>query len=95
MRTLAFAIIGVGVATAVLIWGSLHLVHDAEKMERNPRLLRRRLLLWGTVYVLSSGWGIIQVVRGNEPPAALVGIVVAASFAWLLIRGASRVNTGQ
>jgi len=95
MRILAFAILGVGIATAVLIWLSLHLVHDAEKMERNPRLLRRRLLIWGTLYVFSSGWGIIQVVRGNEPPAALVGIVVAASLAWLLIRGASRVNTGQ
>jgi dipeptide/tripeptide permease len=95
MRILAFAIIGVGVATAVLIWLSLHLVHDAEKMERNPRLLRRRLLIWGTLYVVSSVWGIIQVVRGNEPPAAFVGIVVAAGFAWLLIRGASRVNTGQ
>jgi len=35
MRVLALAIIGVGVATAVLIWLSLHLVHEAEKMERN------------------------------------------------------------
>jgi hypothetical protein len=95
MRVLALAIIGVGVATAVLIWLSLHLVHEAEKMERNPRLLRRRLLIWGSLYVVSSGWGIIQVVRGNEPPAALVGIVVAASLAWILIRGASRVDQGQ
>jgi hypothetical protein len=95
MRTFAFAIIGVGVATAILIWLSLHLVQDAEKMERNPRLLRRRLLIGGTLYAVSSGWGIIEVARGNEPPAALVGIVIAASFAWLLIRGASGVNTGQ
>ena len=95
MRTLAFAIIGVGVVTAVLIWGCFRLVRDAEKMERNLRLLRRRLLIWGTLYVVSSGWGIIQVVRGNEPPAALIGVVVAASLAWLLIRGASTVNTGQ
>jgi hypothetical protein len=95
MRTLAFAIIGVGAATAVLIWLSLRVVHDAEKMERNPKLLRRRLFIWGTLYVISSGWGIIQVARGNEPPGALVGIVVAASFAWILIRGASKVNTGQ
>jgi hypothetical protein len=95
MRVLAFAIIGVGVATAVLIWPSLHLVHEAEKMERNPRLLRRRLLIWGSLYVVSSGWGIIQVVGGNAPPAALAGIVVAASFAWIMIRGVGRVNTGQ
>jgi hypothetical protein len=95
MRILAFTIIGVGVATAVLVWLSLNLVHDAEKMERNPRLLRRRLLIGGTLYVVSSGWGIIQVARGDQPPAALVGIVVAASVAWLLIRAANSVNTGQ
>jgi hypothetical protein len=95
MRVLVLAIIGVGVATAVLIWLSLHLVHETEKMERNARLLRRRLLVWGSLYVVSSGWGIIQVVRGNAPPAALVGIVVAASFAWIMIRGAGRVNNGQ
>lgn len=66
MRIFVFAIIGVGVATAVLIWG-FQLVHDAEKMERNPKLLRRRLLLWGTIYIASSGWGIIQVVRAMSP----------------------------
>jgi hypothetical protein len=95
MRTLALSIIGVGLATAILIWGSLHLIHDAEKMQRNPRLLRRRFLVMGAVYVVSSGWGIFEVGRGNEPPEALIGIVVAASLAWLLIKQASKVDTGQ
>lgn len=95
MRTLAFVIIAVGVVTAALIWGSLHLIQDAEKMERNPRLLRRQLLLLGIVYVLSSGWGVIQVATGNYPPETLLGIAVAASMAWLLIKQASNVKSGQ
>jgi hypothetical protein len=95
MRTLAFVIIGVGVATAALIWGSLHLIREAEKMQRNPRLLRRQLLLLGTVYVLSSGWGIIEVATGNYPPETLIGIAVAASMAWLLIKQASNVKSGH
>jgi hypothetical protein len=95
MRTLAFVIIGVGLTTAALIWGSLHIMREAEKMQRNPRLLRRQLLLLGIVYVLSSGWGIVQVAAGNYPPEAMIGIAVAASIAWLLIKQASQVKSGQ
>ena len=95
MRTLALSIIGVGLATAILIWGSLRLIHDAEKMERNPRLLRRRFLIMGAIYVTSSVWGIFEVARGNEPPEALIGIAVAASMAWLLIKQGSNVKSGQ
>jgi hypothetical protein len=64
-------------------------------MQRNPRLLRRRFLVLGAVYVVSSGWGIFEVARGNETPEALIGIAVAASLAWLLIKQASKVNVSQ
>jgi|ERR1700674_828447 len=92
MSTLVFAIVGVAVVTAALVWGSLHVIREAERMQRDPRLLRRRLLTLGLVYVCSSGWGIIQVARGDYPPEGLIGIVVAATFAWLLIKQASKVN---
>lgn len=95
MRTLALSIIGVGLATAILICASLHLIHDSEKMQRDPRLLRRRFLVMGAVYVVGSGWGIFEVARDNEPPEALIGIAVAASLAWLLIKQASKVDIGQ
>ena len=92
MSTLVFAIVAVAVATAALVWGSLHVVREAERMQRDPRLLRRRLLMLGLVYVCSSGWGIVQVARGDYPPEALIGIAVAATVAWLLIKQASKVN---
>jgi tryptophan-rich sensory protein len=95
MRTLAFAIAVVGVATVALIWGSLHVIHDAEKMQRNPRLLRRRFLTMGIIYALSSGWGIVQVASGDLPAASLIGVAVAASLAWLLIKQSSGLKSGQ
>ena len=95
MRTLAFAIIVVGVATVALIWDSLHLIRDAERMQRDPRLLRRSFIRLGLVYVCGSAWGIVQVIRGDLPPGALIGVVVAASIAWLLIKQASGVKSGQ
>jgi hypothetical protein len=93
MSTLVFAIVGVAVATAALVLGwSLHVIREAERMQPDPRLLRRRLLTLGLIYVCSSGWGIVQVARGDYLPEALIGIAVAATFAWLLIKQASKVN---
>jgi len=95
MQTLALAIIVVGIVTAALIWGSLHIIHEAEKMQLDPRKLRRNFLTLGIIYAISSGWGIIQVASGDLPAASLIGVVVAASLAWFLIKQASGVKIRQ
>jgi hypothetical protein len=64
-------------------------------MPRNPQLLRRKFLSLGIIYAISSGWEIIQVASGDLHAASLIGVAVAASLAWLLIKQASGVKTGQ
>jgi hypothetical protein len=41
------------------------------------------------------GWDHGLSADRSQPPEALIGIAVAATFAWLLIKQASNVKTGQ
>jgi hypothetical protein len=61
-------------------------------MECDPRLLRRRFLLLGLIYVGSSVLGIAEVATGKQPPETLIGLPIAAALAWLLIRQATKVR---
>jgi hypothetical protein len=90
--TLAVIILGVALTTAVLVWASLNVCRDVERMERDPRYLRRRFLMLGLLYVGSSVFGIVEVVRGNQPPLSLIGLPIAAALAWLFIRQAANVK---
>ena len=92
MRVLAWAIVVVGVTTALLVWGCFRLVRDAERMERNPELLRRRFLRLGLFYIAVAVPAILQVATGREPPITLIGLPIAAALAWLLIKHASNVK---
>ena len=51
MRAFALTMVAVGIATALLMWGCFRLIRDAEKMERDPTLLRRRMLRMGLFYI--------------------------------------------
>lgn len=92
MFTLVAAIVGVAVTTALLIWGSLRLIREAEREQRDPKLLRRRFLRMGLFYVGCMLFGIVQVATGDLPPVALFGLLVPAAMAWLLIKQASSVK---
>jgi len=92
MSTLAFAILGVAVTTALLIWGSLRVFRDAERLQRDPKALRRRLLLFGSLYVASSVFAIFQVATGNSPPITLIGIPIAAALIWAFLKAAGNVE---
>jgi len=95
MRVLALAILGVTVTTAVLVWACFGIVRDAERMQRDPKFLRRRALLLGTLYVISAAYGVSQVIEGNEPPIALIGLPIAAAFAWTFLKAAANVKPPQ
>lgn len=92
MRPLALSILVVAVSTALLIWACFRLVRDAEKMERDPTLLRRRMLRMGLFYICCAVLGIARVVSGDLPPMALIGLPVTAGIAWILIKQASNVK---
>lgn len=92
MRVLAWSILVVAVTTALLVWGGFRLIRDVEKMQRDPKLLRRAFLRMAIMYIAGSVFGIIQVATGSLPPIALMGIPVAGALAWTLIKQASNVK---
>ena len=92
MRVLAWAILVVAVTTALLVWGCLRLARDAERMERDPRLLRRRFLRWGFLYIGVAVLNIVRAATGDLPPIALIGLPITAAFAWFLIKQADNVK---
>jgi hypothetical protein len=92
MRTLALAILGVAVATAFLVWVGLRVFRDVERLQRDPKLRRRRLFLWGFLYACSSVFAIVQVATGKISPLALIGLPIAAAFIWTFLKAASNVK---
>jgi len=92
MRALALTILAVGVTTALLIWACLHVIRDAEKMQRDPKLLCRRFRFLGIVYIVGCLFGIFHVATGSEPPITLIGLPIGATLAWFWIKQASNVK---
>jgi len=92
MRLFALSVFVVGVTTAFLIWGCIGLARDAERMERDPRLLRRRSLRLGFLYISIVVLDIVRIAMGDLPPMALIGVPITAAFAWFFIRRASNVK---
>jgi hypothetical protein len=84
--------VAVGIATALLMWGCFRLIRDAEKMERDPTLLRRRMLRMGLFYICCAVLGIARVASGDLPPMTLVGLPVTAWIAWILIKQANNAK---
>lgn len=92
MRAFALTILLVGISTAVLVWTCFRLIRDAEKMQRDPKLLRRRFHRLGFLYVAGCLVGIVRVATGDLPPIALIGLPISAAIAWTLIAQASKVK---
>jgi hypothetical protein len=68
MRGAIFAVVAVALTTAAIVRGSLHVIHEAERMQRDAKLLRRRFLFLGAIYACSASWGVLQVATGQQPP---------------------------
>jgi hypothetical protein len=90
--TIATVIIGVLVVTALMGWMMWRLYRSAERMERDPKYLRRRLVWGAMIYVIAALFGIIEVARGEQPIQTLVGLPIALFLIWALLRAASRVK---
>jgi uncharacterized membrane protein len=89
---IAAVILGVLAFSAFLGWGAWRVFKSAERAERDPRYLRRRLVLLGLLYVGSAVYGIEQVVTGREPLQSLIGLPIGALLAWFYLRAAFRVK---
>jgi len=89
---IATIIASVLAATAFLAWMMWRVCKSAERAERDPRYLRRRLFGLGMLYVGCAVYGIAEVVAGREPKEILVGLPIGAALAWLYLRAAIRVK---
>jgi hypothetical protein len=90
--TMATVIIGVLVASAVLACMLWRLARSVERMERDPKYLRRRLIWGAMIYVFGALFCIIEVARGEQPIQALIGLPIVLFLIWALLRTASRVK---
>ena len=90
--TVIIVIAGVSAATAGLIYLLWRTVKSVERMERDPRYLRRRLFWFGMLYVAGAVFAVYEVAVGDEPLATLVGLPVSLAFAWFWLRAATRVR---
>ncbi|MGA8202416.1 MAG: hypothetical protein WB814_20275 [Candidatus Sulfotelmatobacter sp.] len=90
--TIATVIIGVLVATAVMGWLMWRLFRSAERMERDPKHLRRRLIRGAMIYVAGALAGMIEIARRELPIQALIGLPISLFMIWVLLRTASKVK---
>jgi phosphatidylglycerophosphate synthase len=65
---------------------------SAERAERDPRYLRRRLLGMGMLYIGCALFAIANVATGREPIKSLIGLPIGVLFIWMYLRAAIRVK---
>ena len=75
-----------------MVWLFWRAWKSVERAERDPRYLRRRLVLLGMIYVFGAVFGIEQVATGQQPLQSLIGLPIAVGLAWFWLRSASRVK---
>ena len=90
--TIATVIIGVLVATAVMGCLMWRLFRSAERMERDPKYLRRRLIRGAMIYGFGALFGLVEIVRGELPIQALIGLPISLFMIWVILRTASKVK---
>ncbi|MGB0104239.1 MAG: hypothetical protein WBC30_17915 [Candidatus Sulfotelmatobacter sp.] len=90
--TIATVIVGVLVATAVMGWLMWQLFRSTERMERDPKYLRRRLIRGAMIYVFGALFGMIEIARGELPIQALIGLPISLFMIWVILRTASKVK---
>ncbi len=89
---IATVIIGVLAATGVMGWLMWRLFRSAERMERDPKYLRRRLVRGAMIYIFGVLFGMIEIARGELPIQALIGLPISLFMIWVSLRAASKAK---
>lgn len=89
---IAAVILGVAAFSAFLAFLAWGVFKSAERAERDPRYLRRRLLWFGLLYAFGAAYGITQLITVKEKGPTLVGLAVGGSFAWFYLKAAANVK---
>src|SRR5215472_9267589 len=88
-RNVSAAIVAVFATSALIGWLAWRAYRLAERLERDTRLLHRGLIVFGSLYLASSIWGIVQVIRGAAPMQSLTGLPISLFIAWVFFRAAT------
>ena len=94
-ETIALVITGVLAATALLAWTMRRAWKSVERSEKDFAYLRRRLLLWGTIYACSALFGIVEVATRKKPVESLVGLPIALWLVWVYFNSAYKVKADK
>jgi threonine/homoserine/homoserine lactone efflux protein len=89
---IATIIVAVLASSAFLGWMAWQVFKSAERAERDPRYLRRRLLSMAMLYIGCAVFAIAQVATGKEPIKSLIGLPIGVMFIWMYLRAAIRVK---
>jgi hypothetical protein len=68
------------------------LTRAVERAERDPRYVRRWLILFGALYGFAALTSVSKVISGDAPPLSLIGLVIPVLIAWYCFRAAVRMK---
>jgi hypothetical protein len=68
------------------------LAQAVERAERDPRYVRRWLILFGILYGFGALTSVAKVMSGNAPPLSLIGLAIPVFIVWYCFRGALRMK---
>jgi MFS family permease len=90
----AFTIIVAGVLAFSALLGLLMFRwgKSIDRMEREPRYRRRWMYYGAAVYGFGIVYGVSQVLTGNAPAQALLGLPIPLLLVWVYLRAAKRVK---
>jgi hypothetical protein len=82
-RTFAGVILLVLAASAIFGWFMFRAAKSLDRAESDPSYRRRLILIPVAIYVVSTVYGVSQVILGRQPVQSLIGL----PFVLLLIYG--------
>jgi CDP-diglyceride synthetase len=89
---IATVILGVSAVTAFFAWTMWRAFRMVERAERDPKYLRRLLLVLPVLYACSTVFGVFEVATGREPIQALAGLLIVVVISWVYVRMALKVK---
>ena len=90
--TIAAIIVGVLAVTALLGWMMWRLARAVERAERDPRYVRRWLILFAALYGFGALTSVSRVISGDAPPLSLIGLAIPVLIVWYCCRAAIRMK---
>jgi len=88
--TFAKVLVFATVVTAVGGWVLFKAMSSAGKSAHDPKHARRSLTVLSVFYVVNAFYIFSEIIRGKEPPLALLGLPVVILYMWYLWRSTNR-----